>query len=94
MTDFIFSNDSGSVNVTFRTDQIGNNNNVTVMAISGLDEHDLSNNNKEKMLTLYKKQPLTVGDLADFATHHKLTLTSIDADGVAAVLVDFGSQSS
>lgn len=94
MTDFIFSNDSGSVNVTFRTDQIGDNDNITIMSISGLDEQDKTNNNKEKMLTLYKKNPVTVGDLADFATHHKLTLTSIDADGVAAVLVDYGSQSS
>lgn len=94
MTDFIFSNDSGNVNVTFRTDQVGDNDNITILGISGLDEHEISNNNKEKMLTLYKKLPVTVTDLVQFAVQHDLTLTSIDSDGVATVLADYGSQSS
>ncbi len=101
MTDFIFSNNSGSVNVTFRTDLVSGGNNFTIMSISGLDPTSLTLNNKQRMLLHYKRRASDnevgqygVGDFVDFATHHELNLTQIDSKGVASVLVALGSTSS
>lgn len=96
MTDFKFTNDSGNVNVTFRTDLVDGNN-FTVMQITGLNALDVTNSHGEKWLSYFKKLAGTqysVGAFVDFAEDHHLNLYQINEAGVAIQLVDLGSQSS
>lgn len=97
MIDFKFTNDSGNVNVTFRTDLVDGGSNFTVMQITGLDALDVTNSHGEKWLSYFKKLAGTqysIGAFVYFATVHHLNLYEINEAGVATQLVDLGSQSS
>lgn len=101
MRDLIFSNDSGSLNVTFRTDLANHNsNNFTIYEIRGLDPQALANNHAEDVMTAFRKYrkiaggPYNLLEFVDIATHYGFNLTSIDVDGSDSILlVDMGSGS-
>lgn len=100
MRDLIFSNDSGSLNVTFRTDLIGSAKNFTIYEIRGLDDQSLTNNHAEQVMSEFRKYrkvaggPYSLDEFVALAVHYGFNLTSIDTDGSdAVVLVDMGSGS-
>lgn len=89
MKDFIFTRNDTDTRVIYRTDCIGNNQNFTVMQITGLDEFDLNNSIEEKALAAaFKKLPTTLKTFVEFAEDHGLQLVVNDGD-TKTVLVDF-----
>jgi len=101
MRDLIFSNDSGSFNVTFRTNLANaSSKNFTIYEIRGLDDQDVTNNHAEKVLAEFRKYrkigggPYNLDEFVALATHYGFNLTSIETDGSDSVLlVDMGSGS-
>lgn len=102
MRDLVISNDSGSFNVTLRTDLANSTSkNFTIYETRGLNPQDVTNNHAEKVLSStlqrYRKiggGPYSVDEIVALCTHYGFNLTSIESDGSDAVLlVDLGSGS-
>lgn len=101
MRDLIFSNDSGSFKVTFRTDLVASGNkNFTIYQTFGLDPQDVTNNHAEKVMASFQRYrkvgggPYNLDEMVQLATHYGFNLTSIDTSGKDAILlVDMGSGS-
>lgn len=101
MRDLVFSNDSGSLNVTFRTDLANSTSkNFTIYEIRGVTPQDVANNHAEDVMGAFQKYrkvgggPYNLDEFVDLATHYGFNLTSIETDGSdAVVLVDMGSGS-
>lgn len=101
MRDLIFSNDSGTLNVTFRTDLAnGQGKFFTIYEIRGVDALALGNTHAEKVMGAFSKYrqpgggPYSVEEFVALATHYGFNLTSMETNGNDAVLlVDLGSGS-
>jgi len=95
MQDFIFTRNYPEARVTFRTDRIGTEKNFTVMAITGADEHDITNTQAEnEVLKAIKKLPNSLEAFVEFAEDHGLVLSLVTESGIITLVASSNSDSS
>lgn len=89
MKDLKFTNQAGTIAVTYRTDLIdATANNFTVHQITGIDPQDALStlNTRERvMIGSFKKLPYNLFQFIAFADEWGLTLTSANTDGSGLV---------
>lgn len=90
MKDLNFSNQRGTVNVTYRTDLLGTSGNFTVHSISGLPANNDTPpaSTRDKLLVAsFSKLVYNVNSFITFATNNKLQLTVADPNGANLVIL-------
>lgn len=91
MKDLKFTNQAGTINVTYRTDLIDSlANNFTVHQITGIDPQDAIStlNARERvMIGSFKKISYNLFQFIAFAEEWGLTLTASNTDGSASTII-------
>lgn len=88
MRDLKLFTDSGSVNVTLRTDIINSQTkNFTVFQVKGLEDTANMNFREQAILEKFKILPYNLNQVMEFAEVYGLNLVSYNADGTDPVIL-------
>jgi len=84
MKDLTFSNESGSIRVTYRVDAFTATGNLTVLEVYGLNDRrpsDIDTLEELALLAEFNKMPFTMQNFIDFAEANELELSIADTNG-------------
>lgn len=78
--------------VEFKTDGIGNADNITIMSVTGLDVDDIlwSQQEKAALLLILQKKETTLTEIVEFCEEQELNLVEISGN-TSTTLVEWGS---
>lgn len=87
MKDFTFSDESGSVNITYRTSLIGTDGAFTILQHPRLDDDPTKTFRDKKLAIAFKRLPYSVNAFITFAAANKLKLVMADSNGANSVIL-------